>query len=147
MARVRLVGVSKHFGQTLAIQALDLDINDGEFLTLLGGSGCGKSTTLNLIAGLEAPSAGRILFDDEDVTTRSPRERNVAMVFQSHALYPHKTVAENLAFPLLLGGASKGEIAVRVREVAQLLRIEGLLERKPRALSVDSNSASPSAEP
>jgi multiple sugar transport system ATP-binding protein len=135
MARVQLCGVSKRFGQTVAVQALELDIAEGEFLALLGGSGCGKSTTLHLIAGLETPSSGHILFDDEDVTARSPKERNVAMVFQSYALYPHKTVAENLAFPLVMGRVSRTEIAARVREVAQLLRIEELLARKPRELS------------
>src|SRR5712691_2218938 len=135
MAQVQLVGVSKHFGSTIAVQALDLDIADGEFFTLLGGSGCGKSTTLHLIAGLETPSSGQILFDGEEVTALSPRERNVAVVFQSYALYPHKTVAGNLAFPLLIGRMPKAEIDARVREVARLLRIEDLLERKPRELS------------
>src|SRR2546429_7747027 len=115
MARVQLVGVSKRYGQTTAVQALDLDIAPGEFLTLLGGSGCGKSTTLHLIAGLESPSAGHILFDGEDVTPLSPRDRNVAVVFQTYALYPHKTVAENLAFPLVMGGATKADINTRVR--------------------------------
>jgi ABC-type sugar transport system ATPase subunit len=135
MARVQLVGVSKRFGQTTAVADLTLDIAEGEFLTLLGGSGCGKSTTLNLIAGLESPSAGRISFDGEDVTFLSPRERNVAVVFQTYALYPHKTVAENLAFPLLMRRTPKREISTRVDEVARLLRIEELLERKPRELS------------
>ncbi|MBI3801139.1 MAG: ABC transporter ATP-binding protein [Deltaproteobacteria bacterium] len=136
MAQVQLVGVSKRFGSTIAVQALDLDIADGEFFTLLGGSGCGKSTTLHLIAGLETPSSGHILFDSEEVTARSPRERNVAVVFQNYALYPHKTVAGNLAFPLLIGGrVPKAEIEAQVREMARLLRIEDLLERKPRELS------------
>lgn len=135
MARVQLVNVSKHFERTTAVADLTLDIAEGEFLTLLGGSGCGKSTTLNLIAGLEAPSAGRIFFDGEDVTFLAPRERNVAVVFQTYALYPHKTVAENLAFPLRMGRTPKGEIPARVDEVARLLRIEELLERKPRELS------------
>ena len=119
MAHVQLIGVSKRFGQTTAVANLNLSIAEGEFLTLLGGSGCGKSTTLNLIAGLESPSAGRVLFDDEDVTPLSPRERNVAVVFQTYALYPHKTVAENLAFPLLMRRTPKGEIAARVDEVAR----------------------------
>lgn len=135
MARVQLVGVSKYFGRTAAVSDLNLDIAEGEFLTLLGGSGCGKSTTLNLIAGLEAPSAGRILFDNEEVTLLSPRERNVAVVFQTYALYPHKTVSENLAFPLVMGRTPKKEIATRVDEVARLLHIEELLARKPRELS------------
>ncbi len=135
MARVQLEGVSKRFGQAIAVANLHLQVNEGEFLTLLGGSGCGKTTTLHLIAGLESPSSGRILFDDEDVTALSPRERNVAVVFQSYALYPHKTVAENLAFPLVMARVAKAEIATRVREVARLLQIETLLARKPRELS------------
>ena len=135
MARVQLIDVKKRFGQTTAIADLTLDIAEGEFLTLLGGSGCGKSTTLNLIAGLESPSAGRILFDDEEVTHLSPRERNVAVVFQTYALYPHKTVAENLAFPLRMGRMPQEEISARVKEVARLLQIEELLQRKPKELS------------
>src|SRR5712692_7095025 len=116
MAQVQLVGVSKHFGSTIAVQALDLDIADGEFFTLLGGSGCGKSTTLHLIAGLETPSSGHVLFDGEEVTALSPRERNVAVVFQSYALYPHKTVAGHLAFPLLIGHVPKAEIDAPLRD-------------------------------
>ena len=135
MARVQLVGVSKHFGQTAAVTDLILDVAEGEFLTILGGSGCGKSTTLHLIAGLELPSSGHILFDHDDVTALSPRERNVAVVFQSYALYPHKTVAENLAFPLRMSHIAATDIRTRVRDMARLLRIEELLERKPRQLS------------
>jgi multiple sugar transport system ATP-binding protein len=135
MARVQLVNVSKQFGQTLAVTDLNLEIMEGEFLTLLGGSGCGKSTTLHLIAGLESPSSGHILFDDEDVTALSPRERNVAVVFQNYALYPHKTVAENLAFPLVIARMAKTDISTRVQEIARLLQIEAVLERKPRELS------------
>src|SRR5581483_7034213 len=135
MARVQLVGVGKHFGQTAAVTALTLDVAEGEFLTILGGSGCWKTTTLHLIAGLESPSSGRILFDHDDVTALSPRERNVAVVFQSYALYPHKTVAENLAFPLRMSRIAAADVRARVREMARLLRIEELLERKPRQLS------------
>ena len=115
MARLQLVGVSKYFGQTAAVTDLTLDVAEGEFLTILGGSGCGKSTTLHLIAGLELPSSGHILFDHDDVTTLSPRERNVAVVFQSYALYPHKTVAENLAFPLRMGHIATTDIRTRVQ--------------------------------
>lgn len=135
MARVQLRGVTKDYDRTKAVDDLTLDIAEGEFLTLLGGSGCGKSTTLHLIAGLEPPSAGHILFDDVDVTSLSPRERNVAVVFQSYALYPHKTVAENLAFPLRMGRVATADIQARVHEIARLLQIEALLERKPRQLS------------
>ena len=135
MARVQLLGVRKRFGQTTAVTDLNLDIADGEFLTLLGGSGCGKSTTLHLIAGLESPSAGHILFDGENVTPLSPRDRNVAVVFQTYALYPHKTVAENLAFPLVMGGVARADITTRVHDIARVLRIEELLARKPRELS------------
>src|SRR5258706_12253670 len=135
MARVQLLDVKKHFGQTTAVTDLNLDIADGEFLTLLGGSGCGKSTTLHLIAGLESPSAGHILFDGEDVVPLSPRDRNVAVVFQTYALYPHKTVAENLAFPLVMGGAAKADIHTQLQAIARLLRIEELVARKPRELS------------
>lgn len=135
MARVQLIDVSKRFGATTAVDRLQLDIADGEFLTLLGGSGCGKTTTLNMIAGLEAPSSGSILFDDEDVTLLSPRDRNVAVVFQSYALYPHMTVANNLAFPLRMARIPRSEIAFHVQDIARLLQIESLLARKPRALS------------
>lgn len=135
MARVQLIDVNKRFGQTTAVANLHLSIEEGEFLTLLGGSGCGKTTTLNLIAGLESPSSGHILFDEADVTTLSPRERNVAVVFQSYALYPHKTVAKNLAFPLVMARVAKAEIAARVQEIGRLLQIEALLARKPRELS------------
>jgi multiple sugar transport system ATP-binding protein len=135
MAHIQLVNVSKQFGQTSAVADLNLEIREGEFLTLLGGSGCGKSTTLHLIAGLESPSSGHILFNGEEVTALSPRERNVAVVFQSYALYPHKTVAENLAFPLVIAHGTKADIAARVQEMARLLQIEALLERKPRELS------------
>jgi ABC-type sugar transport system ATPase subunit len=135
MVRAQLVGVSKRFRQTTAVTDLNLDIAEGEFLTLLGGVVVENQPLLNLIAGLEAPSTGRVLFDDEDVTARSPRERNVAVVFQTYALYPHKTVAENLAFPLVMGRTPRKEIAMRVDEVARFLRIEELLSRKPRELS------------
>ena len=135
MARVALVNLRKCFGATVAVTDLNLHIHDGEFLTLLGGSGCGKTTTLNLIAGLESPSSGHILFDDVDITALSPRDRNVAVVFQSYALYPHKTVAENLAFPLRMARVAQSEIAARTQEIARLLQIETLLARKPRELS------------
>src|SRR2546425_11838141 len=135
MARVQLVEVSKRYGQTTAVQALDLDIAHGEFLTLLGASGCGKSTTLHLIAGLETPSSGHILFDGAEVTALTPRERNVAGVFQSYAPYPHKTGAGNLAFPLIMGRGPQAEITVRGREGAQPPHPQELVERTPRGLA------------
>jgi multiple sugar transport system ATP-binding protein len=135
MAQVRLIGVEKTFGRTLAVAGLNLEVADGEFLTILGPSGCGKSTTLNLIAGLEHPTSGHIFFDGEEVTARSPRERNVAVVFQSYALYPHLSVFDNIAFPLRLARVNRGEIAERVYKSARLLGIEELLKKKPRELS------------
>src|SRR5215470_12579358 len=135
MAQVRLVGVEKTFGRTVAVTGLNLEIADREFLTILGPSGCGKSTTLHLIAGLEHPTSGRIFFDEEEVTSLSPRERNVAVVFQSYALYPHLTVFDNIAFPLRMARVSRGELTERVHKSARLLGIEELLKKKPRELS------------
>jgi ABC-type sugar transport system ATPase subunit len=104
-------------------------------MVLVGPSGCGKSTTLRMIAGLEEASAGTIRIGTRDVTRLEPRERNVAMVFQNYALYPHKTVHENLAFGLKMRGVGKAEIGIRVRRAAEMLKIEALLARKPRQLS------------
>jgi multiple sugar transport system ATP-binding protein len=137
MARVRLEDVRKRYGRAgpEVVRGVTLEIADAAFVTLVGPSGCGKSTVLNLIAGLEEVTSGRILFDDDDVTARGPRERDIAMVFQSYALYPHKDVYGNLAFPLRMAGLERGEIDRRVREAAARLGIEGLLDRKPRDLS------------
>jgi multiple sugar transport system ATP-binding protein len=135
MAGVRLVGVTKRFGSVAACQDVDLDIEDGELMTLLGPSGCGKSTTLNVIAGLEEVSAGEVRIGDRVVNDLGPFERDVAMVFQNYALYPHMTVAENIGFTLRLRKRPKDEIARRVREVASTLELEALLERLPRELS------------
>jgi multiple sugar transport system ATP-binding protein len=136
MASVTLHGVRKRYpGGAEVVRGIDLAIADGELVTLVGPSGCGKSTLLNLIAGLEAPSAGTIAFDGEDVTARPPRQRDVAMVFQSYALYPHMTVRRNLAFPLEVAGLDARSIATRVDEVAQRLEIAPLLARKPKELS------------
>ncbi len=136
MAEVRLEEVRKTFRDgTVAVDDLSLEVADGELLVLLGPSGSGKSTVLRLLAGLEQPTAGRILLGGEDVTERSPQRRNVAMVFQSYALYPHKTVRGNLEFPLRMQGMDRAEIADRVGRTADLLGLGDLLERRPRQLS------------
>jgi multiple sugar transport system ATP-binding protein len=118
-----------------AVDKLDLTINDGEFLVLVGPSGCGKSTSLRMLAGLEEIDTGRILIGDRDVTNVAPKDRDIAMVFQSYALYPHMTVAENMGFALKIAGVSKEERDKRVLDAAKLLDLEPYLERKPKALS------------
>jgi multiple sugar transport system ATP-binding protein len=118
-----------------AVDQLDLAIEDGEFLVLVGPSGCGKSTSLRMLAGLEDVNAGRILIGDRDVTQMPPKDRDIAMVFQSYALYPHMTVADNMGFALKIGGINKSEIRTRVEEAAKILDLEPYLDRKPKALS------------
>jgi len=118
-----------------SVDKLNLDIADGEFLVLVGPSGCGKSTSLRMLAGLEEVNAGRIMIGDRDVTNLSPKDRDVAMVFQNYALYPHMSVADNMGFALKIAGVSKDEIAKRVKEAAKILDLEPYLERKPKALS------------
>jgi len=118
-----------------AVDQIDLEIADGEFLVLVGPSGCGKSTTLRMLAGLEEVNAGRILIGDEDVTNVAPKDRDIAMVFQNYALYPHMTVAENMGFALKIAGVNKEERARRVLDAARLLDLEPYLDRKPKALS------------
>ncbi len=135
MAEIKLKSLSKKFGKTDALHPLDLQIKDGEFMTILGPSGCGKSTLLNLLAGLEAPTTGDILFDGESVIELSPKQRDVAFVFQSYALYPHKSVYDNIAFPLAIAKTDRLEIDRQVREVSSLLEIDNLLDRKPKELS------------
>lgn len=135
MAKVRLDKVVKRFKDVVAIHGIDLTIEDKEFFTLVGPSGCGKSTILNIIAGLEEPSSGRVFFDEVPVDGRSPKERDVAFVFQSYALYPHMNVYENMAFPLKMAKFPKEEIGDRVRRAVGLLNLEGLLLRWPRELS------------
>jgi len=134
-AGLELRGVIKRFGDTTVVQDLSLRIERGEFVVLLGESGCGKSTTLRMIAGLESVSAGQILIDGRDVTEAPPKARNIAMVFQSYALYPHMDVAENMSFALRLAGTPPEEIARRVGNAARILNIDHLLQRKPRELS------------
>ncbi|WP_158056307.1 ABC transporter ATP-binding protein [Halorussus halophilus] len=136
---LRLLEVRKTFeeGDTpvVAVDNVSMDIYDGEFVVLVGPSGCGKTTTLRMVAGLEQPSEGRIEIHGKDVSGLDPRERNVAMVFQNYALYPHKTVRENLAFPLTIRKYPKDERSERVQNVAELLGIPELLDRKPGDLS------------
>ena len=136
MASVRLEGVEKTYPNGhVAARGLDLEIADGEFMVLVGPSGCGKSTALRMIAGLETPTAGRVLIGDRDVTTVPPQDRDIAMVFQSYALYPHMTVRQNLAFGLRMRGAAPDAIAGRVAQAAAALGLEAVLERKPGQLS------------
>jgi len=130
-----LRGLSKAYDDAPAIQNLNLDMKDKEFVVLLGPSGCGKTTTLRCVAGLESPDAGSIYIGERLVNDLDPKERNVAMVFQSYALYPHMTAYKNIAFPLENARASEQEINERVNRVARLLQIEGLLGRKPSQLS------------
>ena len=136
MAEIRLEGIEKRFPDgTQAVRPTSLTIADGELFILVGPSGCGKSTLLNLIVGLERPTAGAILVNGRAVTESDPKDRNMAMVFQSYALYPHMTVRQNIAFPLRLARLPKAEIAERVAETARLLELGALLDRKPAALS------------
>jgi len=132
---LQLRGVGKAFGPVRVVSALDLDVRQGEFVVLLGASGCGKSTVLRMIAGLDDVSEGRIFIKGRDVTDVAPRARDIAMVFQNYALYPHMDVAENMSFALELAGASKDEITRRVGEAAAVLNIGHLLARKPKELS------------
>ncbi|CAN5819440.1 sn-glycerol-3-phosphate ABC transporter ATP-binding protein UgpC [soil metagenome] len=135
MASVTVRELNKSFGNVVAVSSLTLNIEDGEFVTLLGPSGCGKSTTLACIAGLEDPTGGDILFDDLVVNELSPRNRDIAMVFQDYALYPHMSVYENMAFGLSLRKMPKSESDTAVRRVAEFLGLATLLDRKPGQLS------------
>ena len=137
MASLTFAAVSKSFGPVRAVDGLDLTIADGEFFVILGPSGAGKTTSLRLLAGLEAPDKGRILMDGQDVTGLYPADRDVAFVFQQYSLYPHLSVRDNIAFPLRAPGRRlpPDEIAAKVSEVAALLHIENKLDRKATALS------------
>ena len=135
MAGVRLERLTKSFGSTQAVAGVDLTIPDGEFAVFVGPSGCGKTTTLNLIAGLETPTSGDIHIGADRVTAWEPRDRNLGMVFQSLALFPHMTVADNIGFPLRLKKVAAGEIAARVAAVARTVRVDHLLAKKPGTLS------------
>jgi multiple sugar transport system ATP-binding protein len=135
MAQVSFDGVTKRFGDSVAVDALTLDVADGELLVLLGSSGCGKTTALRLVAGLEEVSEGSISIGSHVVNDIDPKDRDVAMVFQSYALYPHLTVARNIEFPLRQRGMAKDERVAKVREAAGTLGLETLLDRKPAQLS------------
>jgi multiple sugar transport system ATP-binding protein len=135
MAAIRLNGVTKAFGAVRAVDDITLEIEDGEFLVLVGPSGCGKSTLLRIIAGLEEATAGEVFIGDRQVTDLPPRSRDVAMVFQTYALYPHMTVRQNMGYGLKARRTPKPEIARRVDEVADLLGLADLLDRKPAQLS------------
>ena len=137
MAEIRLEGVSKRFGRNIGVEGIDLTVEDGGFVVLLGPTGAGKTTTLRLIAGLEAPDRGRVAIGGRDVTGETPAQRDVAMVFQQYSLYPHMTVRENLAFPLRspILRTPEDAIARRVGEVAEVLRISHKLDNKATALS------------
>ncbi len=135
MARVDCVNLYKRYGNALAVDNVNLTVEEGEFLVIVGPSGCGKTTTLRMIAGLESISDGEILIDGKVVNRVEPRHRDIAMVFQNYALYPHKKVFDNIAYPLQLRRVAKDEIRRRVMETARLLGIEALLERRIRQLS------------
>ncbi len=122
-------------GDKPAVDKLNLDIQDGEFLVLVGPSGCGKTTSLRMLAGLEDVNGGRILIGERDVTNEAPKDRDIAMVFQNYALYPHMSVADNMGFALKIAGTPKSEIRTRVEEAAKILDLEEYLDRKPKALS------------
>jgi len=133
--RVVLSNIYKSFGHVEVVKGLNLEIEDGEFLVLLGPSGCGKTTALRMVAGLESVTSGRILIGNRDVTDVLPKYRDIAMVFQSYALYPHMTVAENIGYPLKLRGVGRAERDVQIREAAGKVHLDELLDRVPRQLS------------
>lgn len=135
MVSITIENVWKYYGETVAVRDLNLDCKDGEFVCVLGPSGCGKSSTMRMLAGLEHISAGTILFGDRRINDLPPRERDIAMVFENYALYPHKTVFDNMANPLRLAKSNQSDIADKVKKVATMLEIDPLLERKPMELS------------
>ena len=135
MAEIRLDGIVKDYGSVRAIHGVSLNVRDGEFVAFVGPSGCGKSTMLRMIAGLEEISGGRMMIGDKVVNDMEPRERDVAMVFQDYALYPHMSVAENIGFGLKMRGLKAADIAPKVQEAARILQIEAYLDRKPGQLS------------
>ncbi len=135
MARLAVKDLSKRFGEVVAVDGIDLEIEERELVSLLGPSGCGKTTTLRCIAGFETPTAGRILFDGADILGLPPEARNIGMVFQNYALFPHMTVTQNLAFGLEMRRVPKAEMAARIARVLETVQLEGYGERYPRQLS------------
>ncbi len=135
MATLELAGVQKSFGQVHVLHGIELNVADGEMVVIVGASGCGKSTLLRIVAGLEFPTAGRVRIGGTDVTALEPKDRDIAMVFQNYALYPHMTVFENMAYGLKIRGLPKEEIKARVGQAATMLGLSALLERRPRQLS------------
>ena len=135
MATIEFRRINKKFGDVTVIPEMNLKIDDGEFVSLLGPSGCGKSTTLFMLAGIYLPTDGELLFDGARVNEVEARDRNVGIVFQSYALYPHMTVAKNIAFPLRFQKTPEAEISRRVKEAAEMVRVNELLERRPEQLS------------
>jgi ABC-type sugar transport system ATPase subunit len=133
--QVRFQDIVKMHGEFAALKGVNFEIQPGEFFALLGPSGSGKTTTLRILAGLDAPTGGRVFIDGKDVTSTDARDRDIAMVFQSYALYPHMTIAENIAFPLEMANLPKAEIAIAVKEAARKVKIDHLLDRKPGQLS------------
>lgn len=135
MADVVIDNIGKSFGEHTVLKDIDLKINDGEFFVLLGPSGCGKTTLLRIVAGLVDQTSGRLLIGGNDVSSLSPRQRNIAMVFQDYALYPHMTIFDNIGFPLRMAKVPLNERKQKVKEVAEMLRIEDYLNSKPKELS------------
>ena len=135
MARIQLSQIRKHFGAAQVIKGVNIDIDDGEFVVFVGPSGCGKSTLLRLIAGLEDITSGTLTIGDQVVNDLQPKERGVAMVFQSYAIFPHMTVRENIGFGLTIRRENKAEIDRKVAEAARMLQMEDLLDRRPSQLS------------
>jgi len=135
MATLEIAGVQKSFGAVQVLHGIDLSVADGEMVVMVGASGCGKSTLLRIVAGLETPTAGTVRIGAEDVTRREPKDRDIAMVFQNYALYPHMSVFDNMAYGLKIRGLPKQDIRRRVEETAKMLGLSALLDRRPRQLS------------
>src|SRR5881397_3283725 len=135
MASVTFRDVRKRYGELEVIHGVSTDVGDGEFVVIVGPSGCGKSTLLRMVAGLEPITAGEIAIGERVVNELEPKDRNIAMVFQNYALYPHMSVAENMGYALKIAGVARAQIAKRVEAAAQILELEALLQRKPRELS------------